>query len=142
MATVIIKPGAGRSNSTINPKPAYFVSRISDWQVAPRSNLWSPPTDVFETQDVIMVRVEIAGMQGENLSVSLDKGSLTISGIRQEQTEKRAFHQMEIRFGEFETRVEITIPIDLEKVEAFYADGFLRVILPKAVPRIIHINQE
>jgi HSP20 family protein len=142
MASVIIKPGSNRPGTGGNSKPAYFVSRLSDWQVAPRSNVWSPPTDVYETADAVIVRVEIAGMQGENLSVSLDKGLLTISGVRQEQTEKRAFHQMEIRFGEFETQIDLSIPIDFDKVEAVYSDGFLRIVLPKAVPRTIRISQE
>ena len=106
------------------------------------SSIWRPPTDVYETDDKIVVRVEIAGMQSDDLLVNFDQGTLTIKGSRAEVPERRAFHQMEIHFGEFLTEVDIPIPIDLTKIEAAYQDGFLRVTLPKAVPKHIAINQE
>jgi HSP20 family protein len=97
---------------------------------------------VFETEDKIIVRVEIAGMHEGDFSVNFDQGILQITGIRPEVPEKRAFHQMEIHFGEFLTEVEILIPIDLEKIDAVYQDGFLRVGLSKALPKQIKITQE
>lgn len=120
----------------------YFVSSIVNWHPAPLSSIWRPPTDVYETEDKIVVRVEIAGMQSDDLLVNFDQGTLTIKGSRAEVPERRAFHQMEIHFGEFLTEVDIPIPIDLTKIEAAYQDGFLRVTLPKAVPKHIAINQE
>ncbi len=81
-------------------------------------------------------------MHDGEFSVSFDQGILFISGQRQEITEKRAFHQMEINYGEFLTEVEIPVPIDMEKIEAVYQDGFLKVSLPKAQPKQIKINQE
>jgi HSP20 family protein len=113
-----------------------------NWHLTPHPNLWRPPTDVFETEDRIVVRVEIGGMHEGEFVVNFDQGILFISGLRPEVPEKRAFHQMEIHFGEFLTEVEIPVPIDIEKIEAIYQDGFLRVNLPKALPRQIKITQE
>jgi HSP20 family protein len=70
----------------------------------------------------------------------LEQNHLVISGIRQDTPETRAFHRMEIHFGEFSTEIEIPSPIDVEKVTAEYQQGFLRVTLPKAQPRQLIIG--
>ncbi len=142
MITVNLKPGQIRSNQGGAGKAIYFVSSIVNWHPAPLSNIWRPATDVYETEDKLVVRVEIPGMQSDEVSVNFNQGLLTIQGTRSEVAEKRAFHQMEIHFGEFMTEVDIPIPIDLANIEAAYLDGFLKVVLPKAVPKHIKINQE
>ncbi len=101
------------------------------WQVRLHSYSWSPPTDVYETEDAYVVRVEVAGMSRSDFSINIDKDHLVISGIRSETLERRAYHQMEIRFGEFSTAVEVPPDADIAKTEAEYSDGFLTVTLPK-----------
>jgi HSP20 family protein len=101
------------------------------WQVRLHSYSWSPPTDVYETEDSYVVRVEVAGMSSSDFSINIDKDHLVISGVRSETPERRAYHQMEIRFGEFSTAVEVPPDVDISRTEAEYADGFLTVILPK-----------
>ncbi len=142
MTHVIFKSGQSRQSQSSSSKPYYYVTGIVNWHLPPRPNLWRPPTDVYETEDRIIIRVEVTGMHDGEFSVSFDPGILFISGQRQEITEKRAFHQMEINYGEFLTEVEIPVPIDMEKIEAVYQDGFLKVSLPKAQPKQIKINQE
>jgi HSP20 family protein len=100
------------------------------------------PTDLYEVEDKIVVRVEIAGMSEGDFSISIDQNTLTIAGIRPEIGERRAYYQMEIPFGEFSTEVEIPSPINVEEVQAEYRDGFLLVTLPKAKPKEIKINKE
>ena len=63
-----------------------------------------------------------------------------ISGVRVDSQERRAYHQMEIRFGEFSTAVELPAGLDTAKAEADYRDGFLTVILPKIKPTGIAIQ--
>lgn len=100
-----------------------------NWQV--RSSLWTPPTDVFETEENVVIRVEIAGMREEDFQVALNGEVLSISGIRPDLNERRAYHQMEIWFGRFEIAVEIPVPVDVDSSSAEYKDGFLMVILHK-----------
>ncbi len=142
MTNVNIKSGQSRQSTNATNKTHYYVSELIPWQLSPRHNFHRPPTDVYETEDKIVVRVELAGMHEGEFSVNFDQGLLQISGVRPEIPEKRAFHQMEIHFGEFLTEVEILIPINVEKIEAVYQDGFLRVNLPKALPKQIKITQE
>lgn len=108
------------------------------WQV--RSSVWSPPTDVYETEDGFMVRVEVAGMKDSDFEVAIESNVLMISGNRSDLNERRAYHQMEIRFGKFEIAVEIPVPIEIEGAVAEYKDGFLVVQLPKSSPKHIEVE--
>ena len=108
------------------------------WQV--RASGWSPPTDVYETEENFVVRVEVAGMKDADFEVAVENKVLMISGNRSEMNERRAYHQMEIRFGKFEIAVEIPVPVEIEKSIAEYKDGFLMVQLPKARPQNIEVE--
>lgn len=100
------------------------------WHV--RSSIWSPPTDVYETEENYVIKVEIAGMRDEDFDVAFENNILMISGYRSDLNERRAYHQMEIRFGRFELAVEVPVTVDIEKATAEYKDGFLTIMLPKA----------
>jgi HSP20 family protein len=101
------------------------------WQVKSQSHIWSPPTDVFETENAYIVRVEIAGMRQQDFAVQVENNLLKISGVRSDKPERRAYHQMEVRFGEFSTIVAIPGPVDADNSGAEYEDGFLTVTLFK-----------
>jgi HSP20 family protein len=108
------------------------------WRV--RSHGWSPPTDVYETADSYVARVEVAGMREEDFEVAFEKDHLIISGLRSDLAERRAYHQMEIQFGKFTTVVGVPIPVDVENARAEYKDGFLTVTLPKSKPSQVEVE--
>lgn len=110
------------------------------WQVGVHSYSWSPPTDVYETEASFVVRVEVAGMREADFTINADDNFLFISGVRSETQERRAYRQMEIRYGEFSTAVEIPLGVDVSKADADYQNGFLNVILPKLKPTNIIIK--
>jgi len=114
--------------------------RALSWAQRLAPHLWRPPTDVFETDDTLIVVVEIAGMREDDFSVTLDKQALTVSGSRAGATGPRAYHQMEIAYGEFVAEVALPVPVDSSGVEASYADGFLTVTLPKVKARRISVS--
>jgi len=115
-------------------------TRHSRWQLRMRTPSWRPPTDIFETNDTIVIRVEIAGMREGDFSIEINRRILTIKGTRPDIAEQRAYHQMEIRFGDFNIDFEFPIPVDSDNIDAVYKDGFLRVVVPKSKPRQIGIN--
>jgi HSP20 family protein len=95
--------------------------------------VWRPPTDVYETADAIVVRVEAAGMTEGDFNVDLVRRTLVINGRRQDRSpSKLAYQQMEISYGEFRTEVLLPCSVNAAGVEATYRDGFLVVTLPKA----------
>ena len=109
-------------------------------RVAKRSHVWRPPTDVYEVEEAVVVRVEIAGMREDDFSISLSGKILAIRGMRSDVPERRAYHQMEIIFGEFLSEVELPGAVIADEVKAEYKDGFLRLYLPKARSHKINIE--
>lgn len=108
--------------------------------VSPRQHkIWRPPTDVYETDEWIVVKVEIAGMEKDDFNVELDAKRLVINGIRRDPAAKLAYQQMEILYGQFETEVHLPRAVDEQGIEATYQDGFLAVRLPKTRPRQVPI---
>jgi len=97
---------------------------------------WAPPTDIYETQEEVLLVMEAAGLKAEEIQVVLDQGLMRISGTRVSpiQEPNRSFHQMEIDFGPFERRVRIRLDIDPERIQAVYREGFLIIRLHKAAP--------
>jgi HSP20 family protein len=122
-------PTIVRKSSSALVEARREILHAVSWQV--RSNIWSPPTDVYESEDEIVARVEIAGMREEDFDVSVENNLLMISGYRPDVPERRAYHQMEIRFGKFITAIGLPSPVNVDEARAEYKDGFLTVILPK-----------
>ncbi len=140
MIPVKLVTTSSRNSSANADHSTYMLSGLVNWRSSARQRIWRPPTDVFETPERIVVRVEIAGMSNEDFTVIINQNLLVVQGVRREVCEKRAFHQMEIPFGEFITEADIPSPIDTEQVEATYQDGFLLVVMPKSQTRRIQIS--
>lgn len=109
------------------------------WVPARQHKIWRPPTDVYETDDCVVVKVEIAGMAEKDFAISLDTKRLIISGIRRDPAAKLGYQQMEILYGHFETDVHLSRAIDTDKIEATYQNGFLSIRLPKIQPRQVPV---
>lgn len=102
---------------------------------SPRSaSGFAPPMDLYETPEEIVILVEMAGMRSEEIQVVVDRGVLRIFGVRTSPVcdPRRRVHQMEIDFGPFERRVRIRVPVDEERIQAVYRDGFLMIRVPKS----------
>ena len=93
---------------------------------------WHPATDLFETSNAYIIKVEIAGMDQDDISVSVEKNTVVVCGQRPMVNPEGAFHRLEIPYGDFSTTVDIPHDIVHEKIEAFYKNGILTIILPKA----------
>ncbi len=99
------------------------------WQVT--TGVWSPPTDVCETESHYVITVEVAGMREGDFEVVYENGTLLIAGQRPDVAERRAYHQMEIHFGKFSAAIALPGPVDPDHSVAEYKDGFLVVKMPK-----------
>ncbi|HUV29030.1 MAG: Hsp20/alpha crystallin family protein [Anaerolineales bacterium] len=124
-----------------NDDESQTISGGKRWWNGVRFHIWRPPTDVFETDDAIIVRVEIAGMREDDFSISLTGPQLTVRGNRPDIQERRAYHQMEIFFGEFSTEVKLPGPVSADQVVAEYKAGFLRLVFPKDQPKKIRVTE-
>ena len=108
------------------------------WQV--HSSVWVPPTDVYETEENYIVKVELAGMREEDFEVSVEEHVLLVRGTRSDHNERRAYHQMEIRYGKFEISFGLPGGTDLDNASAEYKDGFLTIVFPKLQAKHIEVE--
>jgi len=99
----------------------------------PVGEAWKPPTDILETEDKFLVRMEMAGVLPEDLSVSVTGHLLEVRGVRRFRPldEGFRFQRAEIYYGAFVQRVEITDAVDRDRTTATYRNGLLEVVLPK-----------
>jgi len=102
-----------------------------DWHLMRQRRLWRPPTDVYETESNIVVKVELAGMNVSDFDISYADRRLTIAGVRPDPEGKRIYQNMEIRYGPFLTEVLVGWALDRSAITASYEEGFLYVMLPK-----------
>lgn len=109
------------------------------WNAASRA-VWQPPTDVYETADEIVVRVELAGVEPGQVSIRLTERILTVSGVRQDDQEKVGYHRMEISHGPFETRAVLPRRVDVRGIQAEYKAGFLMIRVPKSGTVRVPVN--
>jgi HSP20 family molecular chaperone IbpA len=93
---------------------------------------WRPPVDLYETEEGLIVKVEVAGLREEDFEITLYDDTLVIEGVRSWRLSDAArFHAMEVRYGPFRVEVPVLPNIDREQVGARYELGFLCVTLPK-----------
>ncbi|MBP1723952.1 MAG: hsp 1 [Deltaproteobacteria bacterium] len=95
---------------------------------------FSPLMDIYETEDHLVVVMEIAGMKAEDIQVTFDKDILSISGSRKEPSSppKTRLHQMEIDYGKFQRTLRIPFPLKSDDFRATYRQGFLVITVPKS----------
>jgi HSP20 family protein len=107
--------------------------KIRHSPVLTTKRLWRPPTDVFETENQVVILVEIAGMKQKELNVTLSDNVLVIRGDRQEKTlaDKTLYRNMEINYGTFERNIYLPESVYPQNVKAEYKDGFLEIRLGK-----------
>lgn len=131
MQTIELEHQSARSAWGHSQEVHFRLTTISR-QWAGRPHLWRPPTDLLETEQAYVVRVEVAGMQDAELNIAVEGRELAVYGLRQQPAEQAAYYQMEVRFGEFLTALELPGEVQAEGIRAKYGDGFLLVTLPKA----------
>ena len=92
-----------------------------------------PNTDVYVADTGVVIKVELAGMQRENLELVIEGNRLKISGQRGDgcrTTGQCKFLVMEINYGAFESLIELPPGYDLNQAKAAYQNGFLRIDVP------------
>ena len=105
------------------------------------SNAWSPRADVAETDVAYLIAVDLPGLARENVTLTLEDGELRISGERRAATKAEGdegaaqYHRVERRYGAFFRSFRFPSALDADAVTARFADGVLRVTLPKAAER-------
>lgn len=94
---------------------------------------WTPACDIYEDEEALTLRFELAGVEAKDVDVRFENGVLTLRGERKlEKEEKRDnYHRVELGYGTFTRSFSLPATIDAEKIRAESKGGVLTVTLPK-----------
>lgn len=106
---------------------------------------WLPAVDIHEDSEGLTFVTEVPGFSKEDLNISFEDGTLTLSGerTRQEEDEGRHFHRVERTYGRFERSFTLPANVDSGHIDATLKNGLLTVSIPKreeAKPRQIAVD--
>ena len=106
---------------------------------------WAPPVDIAEEKDRIVITAELPGFREDQIEIQSENGMLTLRGERtfEKEHEGKSYHRVERSYGHFVRSFTLPNNVDREKIKADFANGLLRIELPKredAKPRTIKIT--
>ena len=110
-----------------------------------RQTPWMPAMDVYETDDKLVVTLELPGLSASDVDVQVEDATLTINGTREFSSEvnEEHYHRIERRYGQFSRAVTLPPQVDAGRVDARFEDGVLTVEVPKtekAKPKKIEVR--
>jgi len=108
--------------------------------------VWNPPADVYETEEELVVKIEVPGIDPNDMTISFENSALIVRGFRRdsEQHAQTRLHHVEIRYGQFERAFSLPLNLDTDAIRADYENGFLIIRAPKRFqpPRTIQVESE
>ncbi len=107
-------------------------SRSIEESLAPGS--WSPPVDIYETDENIVLKAELPGIERKDITLEVKENILTLKGDRkfEKEVKQENYHRVERSYGSFQRSFSLPSNIKRDRVEAEFKDGILEVTLPKA----------
>lgn len=95
------------------------------------------PLDVYSTENEVVVIAAIPGINPDDLNISIDKSTVTLSGTvrsaaESEEGKNASWHLSELTYGSFERTLTLPFQFDANRAEATFDNGMLRLVLPKA----------
>jgi HSP20 family protein len=106
---------------------------------------WAPSVDIFETDNELVLKADVPGIDQKDIDIRIENGTLSIKGERKFEKEEKnkGFHRMERSYGSFVRYFTLPDTVDSENVKADYQGGVLTLTLPKkeiAKPKAIKVQ--
>ncbi len=119
------------------------INRLMSDQAVSRP--WAPAVDILETENELILKADVPGVDLKDIDIQLENGTLTLRGERKsERTENnKGFHRLERSYGSFARYFTVPDTVDAEHVRADFHNGVLSVTLPKkeiAKPKTIKVQ--
>lgn len=118
--------------------------RRRSWE---EGGIWSPATDLIDKKDKLIARIELPGVEKENVKISLSENNLTVQGEieKDKETKKEDYYCCERAYGTYSRTISLPTEIDQDKIKAKFKDGILEITMPKKPekkPKEINIETE
>lgn len=94
---------------------------------------WNPAVDMQETKENFMIKVDLPGIDKKNVTISMEKGVLSIQGERAEEKkeEDTNYYRIERVYGRFHRRFSLPQTANEENISAHMSNGVLEIVIPK-----------
>jgi HSP20 family protein len=101
---------------------------------------WVPAMDLTETDDHLVLRADLPGLDRDDVKIEVKDGVLTVSGERKAEHEHReeGYHRVERAYGSFSRSLSLPQDVDAERIAATFDKGVLEVRIPKPEERKPH----
>lgn len=105
----------------------------ADWEESEEDFPGQLAVDVYETNEKLIIKARTAGVNKEDLDVSISDGILTISGTLSggDDTDATNWHIQECYWGEFSRTLALPVSVKEDEVEAMLKDGVLTITFNK-----------
>lgn len=116
------------------------ISQMLEWtsdlmriQKTEKSSAWVPAADMYETDEAVIIHMELAGIDRNSLEILFQDEFLFLRGERPFSSQMRSakIHRIERMYGHFQRVFQISQPIDAQHVSASYEQGVLKIVLMK-----------
>src|ERR1041384_3798636 len=99
-----------------------------------QTSLWIPPVDIVERENDYFVKVELPGVEKNDVKITVQDDILTVKGEKKQESEKKGhdYHRVERSYGAFQRSFTLPSSVISDKIDASFSDGVLTVSLPKA----------
>lgn len=105
---------------------------------------WSPAANIKETENSFEIEFAVPGMKKEDFKINLENNILTVSSEKEEKNEENSdkFTRKEFSVRSFSRSFTLPKTVDIEKIEASYTDGLLKVLIPKKAEEATKLIKE
>lgn len=110
------------------------LERLRPWtREAIEGTAWSPAVDIVETENDIVLRADLPGVDPKDVDIQVENGTLTLKGERKFESDVKEddYRRVERVYGSFLRSFALPPTVDAEKVKAEYRNGVLELKLPK-----------
>lgn len=114
------------------------MSRIFDetllkYKGSAGSGAWFPPVDIYETEDNIVLKAELPGIEMKNVDIEVMESTIILKGERklEKNLNEENYHRMERFYGTFQRVFNLPYMIDRNDIKASFKDGVLKITVPK-----------
>ncbi|MBW4610292.1 MAG: Hsp20/alpha crystallin family protein [Hassallia sp. WJT32-NPBG1] len=106
---------------------------------------WSPAVELEDTNDHIILRAEVPGLEGKDLDIQVAREAVSIAGETryENKAEERGYLRSEFRYGKFQRTIPLPAAIKNDQVQAEFKNGILILTMPKAEEaknKVVKIN--
>lgn len=106
---------------------------------------WKPAVELQDTEENVILRAEIPGVEGKDLDIRVTREAVAISGEHryEKKAQERGYFRTEFRYGNFQRVIPLPVAVQNDQVQAEFKDGILTLTLPKVTEarrKVVKVN--